>query len=58
MHHVVTTATLACRYARGSHLQGHMERVARAPALALNQEKKQTNFQVEAQTDPLSTILV
>ena len=26
MHHVVTTTTLACRYARGSHLQGHMER--------------------------------
>ena len=26
MHHVVTTATLVCRYARGSHLQGHMER--------------------------------
>ena len=30
MHHVVTTTTLACRYARGSHLQGHMERAGRA----------------------------
>ena len=39
MHHVVTTATLACRYARGSHLQGHMERVGRALTLTQDQEK-------------------
>ena len=51
MHHVVTTATLACRCARGSHLQGHMERVGRALTLALNQEK--TNKILSGnQTDP------
>ena len=29
MHPVVITTTLVCRYARGSHPQGHMERVGR-----------------------------
>ena len=46
MHHVVTTTTLACRYARGSHLQGHMERVGRALTLTLNQKKSNQNFRV------------
>jgi len=31
MNPVVITTTLACRYARGSHPQGHMERVGRPP---------------------------
>ena len=40
MHHLVTMTTLACWYARGSHLKGHMERTGRALALSLNQEKE------------------
>jgi hypothetical protein len=31
MEPAVTTAILACRYARGGHPQGHMGRVGRAP---------------------------